>query len=128
MIEPGWPDAAPPARPRAAAAGTLDRRPHGARLVRRVKIAALVLSAALLVGARGAWAEGFTDPVDVPIPEGIEVAVERNVISVAGCDKQTVGQFAARVRAVKRPEPYNGKGIKYTDEVILRKQGKVFGT
>ena len=71
---------------------------------------------------------GFTNPVDLPVPEGIEVTVERNFISVAGCDKQTVGQFAARVRAVKRPEPYNGKGIKYTDEVILRKQGKVFGT
>ncbi len=71
---------------------------------------------------------GFTNPVDLSVPEGIDITVERNVILVAGCDKQTVGQFAARVRAVKRPEPYNGKGIKYTDEVILRKQGKVFGT
>jgi large subunit ribosomal protein L6 len=50
------------------------------------------------------------------------------MITVTGTDKQAVGQFAAQVRAARPPEPYNGKGIKYTDEVIIRKQGKVFGS
>ncbi|MBP9686722.1 MAG: 50S ribosomal protein L6 [Candidatus Doudnabacteria bacterium] len=68
---------------------------------------------------------GFSHPVDVAIPAGLEVAVEKNVITVTGVDKQLVGQFAANVRELKKPEPYKGKGIKYSDEVILRKAGKV---
>jgi large subunit ribosomal protein L6 len=68
---------------------------------------------------------GFSHPVDVDIPSDLEVTVEKNVITVKGADKQKVGQFAANVRGLKKPEPYKGKGIKYDDEVILRKAGKV---
>ena len=71
---------------------------------------------------------GYADPVNKPVPVGIEITVERPFITVTGTDKQAVGQFAARVRAVRKPEPYNGKGIKYVDEVIIRKQGKIFGS
>jgi len=67
---------------------------------------------------------GFSHPVSLPVPEGITAAVAKNVITIEGPDKQQVGQFAAEVRGIKPPEPYLGKGIKYDDEVILRKQGK----
>lgn len=67
---------------------------------------------------------GFSHPVVLEIPAGITVAVEKNVISVSGTDKDAVGQFAAVVRATKEPEPYKGKGIHYEGEYILRKQGK----
>ncbi len=67
---------------------------------------------------------GFSHQVTMPVPEGITATVAKNVITIEGADKQKVGQFAAEVRAVKPPEPYLGKGIKYDDEVILRKQGK----
>jgi large subunit ribosomal protein L6 len=67
---------------------------------------------------------GFSHPVTMQVPEGITVTVVKNVITIEGADKQKVGQFAAEVRDVKRPEPYLGKGIKYQDEVIRRKQGK----
>ncbi|HYD93148.1 MAG TPA: 50S ribosomal protein L6 [Candidatus Paceibacterota bacterium] len=70
------------------------------------------------------FAVGFSHPVTLPIPEGITATVAKNVITIEGADKQQVGQFAAEVRGVKPPEPYLGKGIKYEDEVILRKQGK----
>lgn len=68
---------------------------------------------------------GFSHPIDVAIPAGLDVVVEKNVITVTGIDKQLVGQFAANVRELKKPEPYKGKGIKYSDETILRKAGKV---
>lgn len=68
---------------------------------------------------------GFSHPVDVAIPADLEVTVEKNIITVKGADKQRVGQFAANVRELKKPEPYKGKGIKYEGEVILRKAGKV---
>jgi large subunit ribosomal protein L6 len=71
---------------------------------------------------------GYSDPVNKPVPVGIEIAVEGPMITITGTDKQAVGQFAAQVRAARPPEPYNGKGIKYVDEVIIRKQGKVFGS
>lgn len=71
---------------------------------------------------------GFANPVMVAIPTGVDVAVDRSIIRVSGADKQQVGQFAAQVRAVRKPEPYNSKGIKYTDEVVKRKQGKAFGS
>ncbi len=71
---------------------------------------------------------GYSHPVDLPLPQGIEVAVEGSFVSVSGADRQVVGQFAAEVRAIRPPEPYHGKGIKYVDEVIIRKQGKIFGT
>jgi large subunit ribosomal protein L6 len=67
---------------------------------------------------------GYSHDVDFPIPEGIAVAVEKNVITVTGIDKQFVGEVAARIRRVRKPEPYKGKGIKYADEVIRRKAGK----
>lgn len=67
---------------------------------------------------------GFSHPVSIPVPAGITAAVNKNVITVEGPDKQQVGQFAAIVRGVKPPEPYLGKGIKYEDETIIRKQGK----
>jgi large subunit ribosomal protein L6 len=70
------------------------------------------------------FAVGFSHPVNLTIPEGITVTVVKNTITVEGSDKQQVGQFAAEVRAVKKPEPYLGKGIKYENEVIRRKQGK----
>ncbi len=67
---------------------------------------------------------GFSHPVNYEIPDGINIAVEKNIISVKGQDKQKVGQVAAEIRAYRPPEPYKGKGVKYVDEVILRKAGK----
>ncbi|MCR5451659.1 MAG: 50S ribosomal protein L6 [Lachnospiraceae bacterium] len=67
---------------------------------------------------------GFSHPVEMEDPEGIETTVDGNVILVKGIDKEKVGQFAAEIRDKKRPEPYKGKGIKYSDEVIRRKVGK----
>ncbi len=67
---------------------------------------------------------GYCDPVMVPIPSILDVTVERQIITVKGADKQAVGQFAAMVRAKRKPEPYNGKGIKYFGEQIIRKEGK----
>lgn len=67
---------------------------------------------------------GYSHPVLVSIPDGVNVAVEKNVITIAGADKEAVGQYAASVRAVKKPEPYKGKGIRYENEVVRRKQGK----
>ncbi|MBL8030108.1 MAG: 50S ribosomal protein L6 [Candidatus Doudnabacteria bacterium] len=68
---------------------------------------------------------GFSHPVFAQIPSTLNVALEKNVIIINGADKQAVGQFAAEVRELKKPEPYKGKGIKYSDEVIVRKAGKV---
>ncbi|OHA18835.1 MAG: 50S ribosomal protein L6 [Candidatus Taylorbacteria bacterium RIFCSPHIGHO2_02_FULL_47_18] len=67
---------------------------------------------------------GFTHPVIVSIPQGLVVTAEKNVIKVVGPDIETVGQFAAFVRERRKPEPYKGKGIRYENEVIRRKQGK----
>jgi large subunit ribosomal protein L6 len=67
---------------------------------------------------------GFSHPVLVNIPEGLTVAVEKNIVSVSGPDKEKVGQFAASVRELKKPEPYKGKGIRYEGEVVRQKQGK----
>ncbi|MGD8373875.1 MAG: 50S ribosomal protein L6 [Candidatus Woesebacteria bacterium] len=70
---------------------------------------------------------GFSHPVDYKAPEGVQFTVEKNLITVSGIDKQKVGQIAAEIRALKKPEPYKGKGIKYIDEVIVRKAGKKGG-
>lgn len=70
---------------------------------------------------------GFANQIKVPIPMGVEVSVDKQIITVKGADRQAVGQFASVVRSKRKPEPYNGKGIKYTDEVIRKKQGKAFG-
>jgi len=67
---------------------------------------------------------GFSHPVKVNIPAGLTVTAEKNNITVSGIDKELVGSFTASVRAMKKPEPYKGKGFHYSDEVIRRKQGK----
>jgi len=67
---------------------------------------------------------GFSHPVEVPVPEGLEVSVQENRIRIQGSDKQQVGQFAADIRKLRPPEPYKGKGIRYTDEHVRRKVGK----
>ena len=67
---------------------------------------------------------GFSHDIDYPLPEGIEAKVEKNVITLSSIDKQKVGQVAAEIRAFRPPEPYKGKGVKYTDERIIRKAGK----
>lgn len=71
---------------------------------------------------------GFANTLDVAIPDGVKVEVVQMMITVTGPDKQAVGEFASKCRAKRKPEPYNGKGIKYTTEVIQRKQGKAFGS
>jgi len=68
---------------------------------------------------------GFSHPIEFPIPEQINISLDKNVITVAGIDKQLVGETAAKIRRFKKPEPYKGKGIKYSDETIRRKAGKV---
>lgn len=67
---------------------------------------------------------GFSHDIIFPLPAGITAAVEQNVITISGIDKQQVGQVAADIRKLKKPEPYKGKGIKYVGERILRKSGK----
>ena len=68
---------------------------------------------------------GFSHPVEVEAPNGIEFKVEKNIITVSGADKQLVGQTAAKIRAQRKPEPYKGKGIRYVDEQVRQKAGKV---
>jgi len=67
---------------------------------------------------------GFSHPVNYKAKDGINLAVDKMVITVSGIDKQAVGQTAAEIRSIKKPEPYKGKGIKYIDEVVRRKAGK----
>lgn len=67
---------------------------------------------------------GFSHPVEYKSAQGVNMTVEKNIITVSGISKQQVGQAAAEIRALKKPEPYKGKGIKYVDEQILRKAGK----
>ena len=67
---------------------------------------------------------GFSHPVKYPIPADVKIELDRNLIIISGINKQRVGQIAAEIRAIKKPEPYKGKGIKYVDEVIVRKAGK----
>lgn len=67
---------------------------------------------------------GFSHPVKVEIPESLTVKADKGTLTIEGFNKETVGQFAANIRALKKPEPYKGKGIRYEGEVIRRKQGK----
>jgi large subunit ribosomal protein L6 len=68
---------------------------------------------------------GFSHPVDYPVPEGITIETpSQTEIVVSGCDKQRVGQVAAEIRAYRPPEPYKGKGVRYADEYVLRKEAK----
>ncbi|WP_295421101.1 50S ribosomal protein L6 [Sulfurovum sp.] len=70
---------------------------------------------------------GHSHDINFNIPEGLEIKVDKNIITINGSDKQAVGQAAAEIRAFRPPEPYKGKGVKYTDEVIIRKAGKAAG-
>ena len=67
---------------------------------------------------------GFSHPINYPIPSGLNITVDKNIIIVKGSDKQQVGQVSAEIRAFRPPEPYKGKGVKYVDEHIVRKAGK----
>lgn len=67
---------------------------------------------------------GYSHPINFEIEEGLEISVEKNIVHVKGADKQQVGQAAAIIRGFRKPEPYKGKGVKYTDETIVRKAGK----
>jgi large subunit ribosomal protein L6 len=81
-----------------------------------------------LKGKQVDLALGFSHPVLVDIPEGIEVAIDGQKMTISGTDKQAVGQFAANIRALKPVEPYKGKGFKYEDEYVRRKEGKKAAT
>lgn len=78
-------------------------------------------------GRQMALKVGFANTILLDIPEGVEVTSEKGIVKVRGADKQMVGQFAAEMRSTRKPEPYNGKGIKYSTETVRRKQGKAFG-
>jgi len=67
---------------------------------------------------------GFSHPINYEFPKDIKIAVEKNIISISGDDKQVVGQVSAEIRGFRPPEPYKGKGVKYVDEHIIRKAGK----
>jgi len=67
---------------------------------------------------------GFSHPINFEIPNDIDITVEKNIINIKGSSKQEVGQVAANIRGFRPPEPYKGKGVKYTDEHIVRKAGK----
>jgi len=67
---------------------------------------------------------GFSHPVEFILPEKVNCKVEANIITLSSIDKQLLGEIAAQIRKIKKPEPYKGKGIKYTDEIIRRKEGK----
>lgn len=67
---------------------------------------------------------GFSHEVEYQVPEGIDASIEGNVLTIVGADKEIVGKVASEIRAFKKPEPYKGKGFRYTDEIIRRKAGK----
>lgn len=67
---------------------------------------------------------GYSHPVDFEIPVGVTCATEKNVVTLSGADKQLVGEVAANIRRIRKPEPYKGTGIRYVDEVVRKKAGK----
>ena len=67
---------------------------------------------------------GFSHPINYDIPDGVEIVVDKNLITIKGSDKQQIGQIAAEIREFRPPEPYKGKGVKYVEEHIIRKAGK----
>ncbi|MFQ6049940.1 MAG: 50S ribosomal protein L6 [Candidatus Paceibacterales bacterium] len=79
---------------------------------------------AILEGENLVLSVGFTHSVKIKTPPGIKLSVEKNIITVSGIDKELVGQIAAKIRKVRPPEPYKGKGIRYLGEVVRRKAGK----
>ena len=70
---------------------------------------------------------GYSHPIDYPLPPGVSAKVDKNVITLAAIDKETLGAAAAKIRGFRPPEPYKGKGVKYMEEKILRKVGKAAG-
>lgn len=83
---------------------------------------------AQIEGSNLALSLGLSHPVKTEIPKDLKVKVEKNVIIISGADKEKVGQFSAQIRALKKPEPYKGKGIRYENEIIRRKAGKKVAT
>jgi large subunit ribosomal protein L6 len=84
---------------------------------------------AALAGKKLVLTVGYCNPVEMEIPDGLVVEAPKDTnISIKGADKQLVGQFAAAVRAQRPPEPYKGKGIRYANEYVRKKQGKTFGS
>eukprot|EP00887_Chlorella_sp_A99_P003397 scaffold7.g3397.t1 len=80
---------------------------------------------AAVAGSKITLSLGYSHPVEMDIPKGLEAKVEKNTtIFITGSDKELVGQFAADIRSKRRPEPYKGKGVRYSDEVVRRKEGK----
>ena len=77
-----------------------------------------------VVGTNLVFKLGFSHPITVAIPKELKVTSEKNIITVSGIDKEFLGKYVAEIRALKKPEPYKGKGIRYSDEVIKRKEGK----
>lgn len=77
-----------------------------------------------VVGTNLVFKLGFSHPITVAIPKDLKVASEKNIITVSGINKEFVGKYVAEIRALKKPEPYKGKGIRYEKEVIKRKEGK----
>ena len=80
---------------------------------------------AAVTGRKLVMSLGYSHPIEMEIPAGLEAKIEKNVMTITGSDRQMLGQFAAVVRSQRPPEPYKGKGIKYQEEVIRRKAGKV---
>jgi large subunit ribosomal protein L6 len=80
-------------------------------------------------GNKVVFALGYSHPVEYPIPEGIKIAVEKQTrVTVSGIDRQKVGQVAAEIRRLRRPDPYKQKGIRYVGEVLKKKAGKAGAT
>lgn len=77
-----------------------------------------------LVGNKLVFALGFSHPIELSVPEGIKVTVDKNNLTISGIDKELVGSLAAKIRDYKPPEPYKGKGIRYATETLRRKVGK----
>ena len=77
-----------------------------------------------LAGKRINLSLGFSHPVEMDVPDGLEAKIDKNILTVSGIDKQKVGQFAASVRALKKVEPYKGKGFRYVGEIVRKKAGK----
>lgn len=77
-----------------------------------------------LQGTNILFSLGFSHPVKIAIPSNLKVSCEKNILTISGVDNEQVGAFAAVLRDLKKPEPYKGKGIRYQDEIILRKEGK----
>lgn len=91
---------------------------------KRLEIQGIGFKAALQGKNKIILSVGFTHPVELTAPEGVEFKLDKNLIIVSGIDKQKVGQITAEIRASKPPEPYLGKGIRYVGEVVKRKAGK----